>query len=65
MTGKLRRFAWFAAALAMAPAMAVAQIELMVWHAYRGAEKAAFEKVVANFNKAKAGEIKVTTLAVP
>jgi arabinogalactan oligomer/maltooligosaccharide transport system substrate-binding protein len=40
--------------------------ELVVWHAYRGEEKAAFEKVVADFNAAKAGEgIKVTTLAVP
>ena len=37
----------------------------MVWHGYRGGEKEAFEKVIANFNQANAGKIKVTTLAVP
>ena len=41
------------------------QKEIVVWHAYRGDEKAAFEKVVDEFNKANAGKIKVTTLAVP
>lgn len=40
--------------------------EVLVWHAYRGGEKVAFEKVVAMFNEAyKAKNIKVTTLAVP
>lgn len=39
--------------------------DLTVWHAYRGGEKAAFEKVVASFNVAQGGKIKVTTLAVP
>jgi arabinogalactan oligomer/maltooligosaccharide transport system substrate-binding protein len=40
--------------------------DLVVWHAYRGGEKDAFEKVVANFNAAHAAKgIKVTTLAVP
>lgn len=39
--------------------------ELVVWHAYRAGEKAAFEKVAANFNASKGGKIKVTTLAVP
>ncbi len=40
--------------------------DLVVWHAYRAEEKAAFEKVVANYNAAKASAgIKVTTLAVP
>jgi arabinogalactan oligomer/maltooligosaccharide transport system substrate-binding protein len=39
---------------------------LTVWHAYRGQEKAAFEKVVANYNKRVAAKgIAVTTLAVP
>jgi arabinogalactan oligomer/maltooligosaccharide transport system substrate-binding protein len=47
------------------PALAMAQTELVVWHAYRGGEKAAFEKVVELYNKKKAGEVKVATLAVP
>jgi arabinogalactan oligomer/maltooligosaccharide transport system substrate-binding protein len=39
---------------------------LTVWHAYRGKEKAAFEKVIANYNKQAAAKgIEVTTLAVP
>ncbi|HVE87719.1 MAG TPA: extracellular solute-binding protein [Myxococcales bacterium] len=39
---------------------------LVVWHAYRAAEKTAFEKVVADYNKASAAKkVKVTTLAVP
>lgn len=56
------------AALALSlvfPALALAQKEIVVWHGYRGGEKTAFEKVVDNFNKANAGKIKVTTLAVP
>jgi arabinogalactan oligomer/maltooligosaccharide transport system substrate-binding protein len=53
--------------LAAAVTTALAQAkEIVVWHAYRGDEKAAFEKVVAEFNKAYAGKgIKATTLAVP
>ncbi|MFN7967277.1 MAG: extracellular solute-binding protein [Acidobacteriota bacterium] len=42
-----------------------AQTEITVWHAYRGEEKAAFEKVVANYNAAQGGKVKVSTLAVP
>ncbi len=42
-----------------------AQTEVTVWHAYRGEEKAAFEKVVANYNAAQGGKVKVSTLAVP
>lgn len=39
---------------------------LTVWHAYRGKEKAAFEKVIDIYNKqAAATGVKVTTLAVP
>jgi len=39
---------------------------LTVWHAYRGKEKAAFEKVIANYNKQAASKgVEVTTLAVP
>jgi arabinogalactan oligomer/maltooligosaccharide transport system substrate-binding protein len=47
------------------PLSALAQKEVVVWHGYRGGEKAAFEKVVDEFNKANAGKIKVSTLAVP
>ncbi|HKI04562.1 MAG TPA: extracellular solute-binding protein [Thermoanaerobaculia bacterium] len=47
------------------PALAAAQKEIVIWHGYRGGEKAAFEAVVENFNKANAGKIKATTLAVP
>jgi arabinogalactan oligomer/maltooligosaccharide transport system substrate-binding protein len=43
-----------------------APVEIVVWHGYRGDEKAAFEKVVAAYNSARAARgIKVTTLAVP
>ncbi len=48
------------------PAGASAQTELVLWHAYRGEEKAALERVVAQYNTAKAASgVKVTTLAVP
>jgi len=54
-----------ALALLVLPALAAAQKEIVIWHGYRGGEKAAFEAVVENFNKANAGKIKATTLAVP
>jgi arabinogalactan oligomer/maltooligosaccharide transport system substrate-binding protein len=45
---------------------ALAATELVVWHAYRGAEKAAFEKAVGLFNEANAAAgVKAKTLAVP
>jgi arabinogalactan oligomer/maltooligosaccharide transport system substrate-binding protein len=44
--------------------LATAQKEIVVWHGYRGGEKAAFEKVIDQFNKSGKG-IKATTLAVP
>ena len=44
---------------------ASAQKEIVVWHAYRAEEKAAFEKVAAQYNAAQGGKVKVTTLAVP
>ncbi|HYC04543.1 MAG TPA: extracellular solute-binding protein [Azospirillaceae bacterium] len=45
---------------------AAAQKQLTVWHAYRGGEKAAFEKAVNAFNEAnKAAGISAKTLAVP
>jgi arabinogalactan oligomer / maltooligosaccharide transport system substrate-binding protein len=47
-------------------AFAQAANELVVWHAYRGAEKTAFEKVVAAFEKTPAAKgMKVSTLAIP
>ncbi len=52
-----------ALALSAVPALAA---DLTIWHAYRGNEKAAFEKLVAEFNKAYAAKgIKAATLAVP
>ncbi len=40
--------------------------ELVVWHAYRAAEKAAFERVLENFAKTPAAKgIKVSALAIP
>lgn len=59
--------ATFAATFATAgAAFAQAANELVVWHAYRGAEKSAFEKVVAQFEKTPASKgLKVSTLAIP
>ncbi|MGE5176864.1 MAG: extracellular solute-binding protein [Hyphomicrobiales bacterium] len=65
----LARHAALAAALllfALPATPARAQKELVLWHAYRGDEKAALEEVVARYNAANASKgIKVTTLAVP
>lgn len=52
------------AVLALLPVFVYAQTEIVVWHAYRGGEKAAFEKVVAQYN-ASQKKIKVSPLAVP
>jgi arabinogalactan oligomer/maltooligosaccharide transport system substrate-binding protein len=56
-----------ALALALAvPVSAFAQgKEIVVWHGYRGGEKAAFEQVIEEFNKANAGKIHASSLAVP
>jgi len=55
-----------AALVVAAPAFAQGGGDLVVWHAYRGAEKAAFEKVVAMFEKTPAAKgVKVSTLAIP
>jgi arabinogalactan oligomer/maltooligosaccharide transport system substrate-binding protein len=51
------------AAVAPGP-RAAADTEIVVWHAYRAAEKAAIEKVAAAYGASHPG-IKVTTLAVP
>lgn len=49
-----------------ADSVQAASTTLTVWHAYRGKEKAAFEKVIAAYNKRVAAKgIRVTTLAVP
>ncbi|MEJ2515990.1 MAG: extracellular solute-binding protein [Gammaproteobacteria bacterium] len=66
MTKTLKTTALAAVALAASLAgfgSAIAA-ELVVWHAYRGSEKAAFEKVVGMYNAA-GGPNKVKTLAVP
>jgi arabinogalactan oligomer/maltooligosaccharide transport system substrate-binding protein len=52
------------AAALSAPSPAGAE-DLVVWHAYRGGEKAAFEKVVAAYNARPTTKVKVGTLAVP
>ena len=43
---------------------ALAATELIVWHAYRGAEKSAFEKVAKQYNAGQSS-VSVKTLAVP
>jgi arabinogalactan oligomer/maltooligosaccharide transport system substrate-binding protein len=67
MRGRSRLVLFAAAAvLAGLTAMAAPPVELVVWHSYRGGEAAAFEKVVAQYNAAKAASgVKVTTLPVP
>ncbi len=62
-----RLVALSALALLAGVSAAVAQpTNLVVWHAYRGGEAAAFEKVVAAYNAAKGpAGVKVTTLPVP
>ena len=55
---------FIAAALALALPAAAADTEVVVWHAYRGGEKAAIEKVAAAYNASHPGT-KVVTLAVP
>lgn len=65
MRSNFYRVALALALLLVFPLCALAQKEIVVWHGYRGGEKAAFEKVIDNFNKANGGKIKVTTLAVP
>ena len=55
-----------AAALVAAAVATPASADLVVWHAYRAEEKAAFEKVIAAYNARKgATGVKISTLAVP
>ena len=58
-------FVLLAALLGVLPGAALAQARLVVWHSYRGGEKAAFEKVVAAYNARPDAKIKVDPLAVP
>jgi len=51
-------------AMLAAASTAQAATDLTVWHAYRGDEKAAFEKVVAQYNATQKDAV-VKTLAVP
>lgn len=51
-----------AALAAAAPSLAAT--DLVIWHAYRGAEKSAFEKVVRQYNDSQK-DVAVRTLAVP
>jgi arabinogalactan oligomer/maltooligosaccharide transport system substrate-binding protein len=53
------------AALALPERVAAQGARLVVWHAYRGGEKAAFEKVIATYNARPTTRIKVDPLAVP
>jgi arabinogalactan oligomer/maltooligosaccharide transport system substrate-binding protein len=48
----------------MLAGVAAAASELVVWHAYRGDEKTAFEKVVSRYNASQQA-VAVKTLAVP
>jgi arabinogalactan oligomer/maltooligosaccharide transport system substrate-binding protein len=54
------------ACVIMLPLQALAKTDLVIWHAYRGQEKAAFEKVINLYNrKMSAKQVSVRTLAVP
>jgi arabinogalactan oligomer/maltooligosaccharide transport system substrate-binding protein len=53
------------AALALPGAALADENKVVVWHAYRGAEKSAFEKVVATYNARPSTRVKVDPLAVP
>ena len=65
MTKRTIWLATLALAVVLLPALAAAQVELVVWHAYRGKERAAFEKVVDMFNGEHVDGFSVKTLAVP
>ena len=66
MSGIGRALGALIVGLGLAAAPAAAQKEIVVWHAYRGGERAAFEKVIAAYNAGSAAKgIKVATLAVP
>lgn len=51
--------------VAVWPTVVLAQTELVVWHAYRGKERDAFDQVVKTYNDAQGGAVTVRALAVP
>ncbi|MGC4001511.1 MAG: extracellular solute-binding protein [Anaeromyxobacter sp.] len=61
----MRKLSLLALAVLGLAALPAAAADLVVWHAYRGAEKVAFEKVVANYNARPGAKAKVAPLAVP
>jgi arabinogalactan oligomer/maltooligosaccharide transport system substrate-binding protein len=62
----MRTIASLVAAALLWPSAALAEEnKLVVWHAYRGGEKAAFEKVIGAFNARPTTKVKVEPLAVP
>jgi arabinogalactan oligomer / maltooligosaccharide transport system substrate-binding protein len=63
---KLRGLSVVLVAAMIACAVSATAADIVIWHGYRGEEKAAFEKVVELFNTQMAAKgIKATTLAVP
>jgi arabinogalactan oligomer/maltooligosaccharide transport system substrate-binding protein len=60
----MKKLALLLSALTL-PILAHAQENLVIWHAYRGAEKAAFEKVIAAYNARPTTKVKAEPLAVP
>lgn len=66
LTDILKRFAALCAAVFFALLPALASAELVIWHAYRSGEKAAFEKVIEMYNEQQTDEnMKARPLAVP
>ena len=65
MAQRLIRPATLAIAVVLVPVLAAAQVELVVWHAFSGEERAAFEKVVDLFNRQYVDEMSASSLAVP
>ena len=61
----MRKHQVLALVLAVLSPLEALAADIVVWHAYRGGEKAAFEKVVAAYNAKPGNPNKVTTLAVP
>lgn len=66
MNTTLRTLAVSLTALSTLTLSAAQAAELTIWHAYRGGEKTAFEKVVKQYEAKQAGKgITVSTLAIP
>ncbi len=60
----MRKSIIFIAMLLIVISSLLAQTEVVLWHSYRGGEKAALKKVVANFNASQT-EVKLKALGVP